>query len=190
MEATSFNNGLDADKSASPAVGDIWLARDTYKLYVCHVAGAWTGFDASILVQGILTLYADMVAGGHKLTGLGAPTLAADAARKTDVDTVDAKLDDVSVSQPVRALDTIYRNTSGKLLLVTINLFAADDDSVQFLVGAATPPTTIIGLEYPAGTGGSVYGTQTFIVPPLYYYEALTASGTPSLYKWTEFVLL
>jgi hypothetical protein len=41
LEATSFRSGLDADKPASPAAGDIWLARDTYKLYCCMVAGAW-----------------------------------------------------------------------------------------------------------------------------------------------------
>jgi hypothetical protein len=41
VEAASFRSGLDADKPASPAAGDIWLARDTYKLYCCMVAGAW-----------------------------------------------------------------------------------------------------------------------------------------------------
>ena len=90
LEASSFRSGLDADKPAAPAAGEIWLARDTFKLYVCMTAGTWTGFDASILVQGILTLYANLVAGGYKLTGLGAPTSDNDAARKVYVDDADA----------------------------------------------------------------------------------------------------
>ncbi|MBA7510898.1 hypothetical protein ES705_02887 [subsurface metagenome] len=37
-----IKRGLDASKSATPAVGDIYLATDTDKLYKCITAEAWT----------------------------------------------------------------------------------------------------------------------------------------------------
>ncbi|GAH58879.1 unnamed protein product, partial [marine sediment metagenome] len=37
-----IKRGLDASKSATPAVGDIYLATDTDKLYKCIIAEAWT----------------------------------------------------------------------------------------------------------------------------------------------------
>ena len=36
-----LNHGLDADKPASPAVGDMYLATDTVKIYRCFVAASW-----------------------------------------------------------------------------------------------------------------------------------------------------
>jgi hypothetical protein len=35
--------GVDAQKSGSPAVGDVYIATDTYTVYFCFVAGFWTG---------------------------------------------------------------------------------------------------------------------------------------------------
>ena len=86
VEATSFRSGLDADKPASPAAGDIWLARDTLILYICAVAGAWTGFDAAQLIQGTLTLYAALAGGGFKINNIADPTAAQDAATKAYAD--------------------------------------------------------------------------------------------------------
>jgi len=43
-KVTSIQNGLDADKAASPSVGDAYLATDTGLLYVCFVAGTWVSF--------------------------------------------------------------------------------------------------------------------------------------------------
>ena len=85
-EAYTFRGGADAAKSAAPVAKDIYLATDTKKLYICVVAGTWTGFDASILVQGVLTLYANMLGGGYKITNIAAPTLDQDAATKKYVD--------------------------------------------------------------------------------------------------------
>lgn len=41
---TNIKQGLDADKSASPSVGDVYLATDTSLFYVCFVTGTWQSF--------------------------------------------------------------------------------------------------------------------------------------------------
>lgn len=211
LEASSFRSGLDADKPAAPAAGDLWLARDTKKLYVCHTAGSWDCFDASILIQGVLTLYADMVAGGYKLTGLGAPTSDNDAARKTDVDTVNAKLDDVTWSEPTRAVDTIYQNTGGKLKFISVTAFCSLTSSggqmvgrsqIRLWIGTASPPTSVVAeggfrsLSLTLPTGDVLGGNYavSFIIPLNYYYrvatDITTDGNTPTLREWHEEDLL
>lgn len=139
LEATSFRSGLDADKPASPAAGDIWLARDTYKLYVCMSAGSWTGFDASILVQGILTLYADMAGGGYEIKSIKDPTAAQSAATRAYVDTGVATKSGVvwkdasenaltdsnrTASKTWTVLDlTAYTSANAKLAVLKLSLF-------------------------------------------------------------------
>ena len=44
--------GLDADKSASPSKGDIYIATDTSKYYVCYTSGSWTEVGGSDVVSG------------------------------------------------------------------------------------------------------------------------------------------
>jgi len=85
-EAYTFRGGADAAKPAAPLAKEIYLATDTKKLYICVVDGIWTGFDASILVQGVLTLYANMLGGGFKITNIADPAAAQDAATKAYVD--------------------------------------------------------------------------------------------------------
>lgn len=80
LQAASLVNGADAAKATYPAVGDVYLATDTRKLYICVAAGGWTGFDASILIQGILTLYADLAGGGFEIKNIKDPTAAQSAA--------------------------------------------------------------------------------------------------------------
>ena len=193
LEASSFRSGLDADKPAAPAAGEIWLARDTKKLYVCHAAGSWDCFDASILIQGILTLYADLVAGGYKLTGLGAPTAATDAARKTDVDTVDARLDDVTWSEPIRAVNTNYQNTTGKLKFVAVNVQVTEGsltNSARAYIGSTSPAGTIVAYAFfDDSTGATSLFQLCFIVPVNWYYR-IYATGTVSLLEWHEWDLL
>lgn len=86
VEASSFTGGLEAALPASPVSRDIYLATDKKKLYICITDGTWTGFDASILMQGILTLYANMVGGSFKITDIADPTADQEAATKKYVD--------------------------------------------------------------------------------------------------------
>lgn len=45
--------GLDADKSASPDVGDAYVATDTNKFYLCFVANNWSApFILSVPTSG------------------------------------------------------------------------------------------------------------------------------------------
>ncbi len=107
MRATSIQGGLDADKSASPVAEDVYLARDTGILYVCFTSGTWTNIGTLYLLKaggtmsGVLVFAAAqtgtylLLAGGtmsgaiamgtNKITGLGDPTLAQDAATRAYV---------------------------------------------------------------------------------------------------------
>ena len=185
LRATSIQGGLDADKSAGPVAEDVYLARDTGILYVCFVSGTWTNIGILYLLLAGGTMSGAIAMGTHKITGLDAPIANADAARKVDVDTVDAKLDDVTVSQPTRALDTIYQNTTGKLKMVAIVARTLGGGNVRVLNGSTSPPGTTVARSY-NGNAEPIYGTMTFRVPPSWYYELETVAGTPTITEWTE----
>ncbi len=255
VEATSFRSGLDADKPASPAAGDIWLARDTYFLYVCFTAGSWekvaklylplaggtmsgaiamggnkvTGLGApasqndalrygqteirnaeiaaaagilfskleatpaldSVVIKkdGSVAFTGDQSMGTKKLTNVAAPVATTDDARKSEVDTVDAKLDDISQAQPTRAIDTIYQNST-KIRVVTIYMAMGEDEGAKIQVGAASPPTTdVAGAYVNIGTTGEIGGSITAVILPNYYYRLATLSNSPLIVKWTEWDL-
>lgn len=105
-------------------------------------------------------------------------------------------LSDVTSS---RAIGTVYQNTSGKIMLVSIEAGcsasgAGDASYVYAATGASNPPT----MKVSGGgiTAGSLSGNWTlfFAVQPSYYYKMFeTHAGggaTPTLYKWIEWVLL
>lgn len=211
VEASSIKGGADAAKAASPVSKDIYYATDTKILYICAADGTWTGIDAASLVEGILTLYANLAGGGYKLTNIGAPTAATDGARKSEVDTVDAKLDDVSHAEPTRAVDTIYQNST-KIRLVTVtavcNVYSGSGTSVSgysYIEGqcsSSTPPTDRVAsggvqtlLQGLADGINNVNGRTSiaFIVPPNYYYRVATVIATdgvtPTLVEWHEWDL-
>jgi len=183
LEAYTIRGGADAAKSASPTSKDVYLATDTKILYVCVADGSWTGFDASILVQGTLTLYANMIANSKKITGLAAPTAANDAARKAYVDTVDAKLDDSSVAQPTRVLGTSYQNST-KLRLV-IYYIVVNEGQAIVEIGAADPPTTEVGQVVDC-TSATYELMITILVPASYYYRIRQGGATITLVRTTE----
>lgn len=194
VEATSIQGGLDANKSATPVSKDVYAATDTNILYICFTDGAWTNAGNLYLLLAGGTMTGAIAMGTKKITGLGAPAAAADAARKAEVDAVDAKLDDTSVSDVVgsRAVDTVYQNTSGKLLLVFCGFNwsgAGDIGDVQARIGSVDPPTTNCGRESGDQSGGGQYGGLTLLVPKDYYYAVYASGDSPSIDSWVEIEL-
>ncbi len=169
-EAVSFDGGLDANKPDDPVSRDIYLATDTHILYVCFTDGAWTGFDAAILTQGILKLYENMNANSKKIINLAAPTLANDAVRKAYVDAIEAYTDE----QAVAAVEA-----AGLILAAAKKIVFANDGKAQFGVlggspnifgGLAGDPTALIVQPKDGNLSGKVYlvpsgtGDEAFIV--------------------------
>lgn len=185
LRATSIQGGLDADKSASPVAEDVYLARDTGILYVCFTSGTWTNIGILYLLLAGGTMSGPIAMGTNKITGLDAPVAAADAARKTDVDTVDAKLDDLSGSAPSRAKGTIYQNTSGKQMLVTISLSFGLDEEAVAEIGAASPPGTTVA-HWQNTVGNNIVSPASFIVPPSWYYRLREVAASVTIDSWYE----
>ncbi|KKN37950.1 hypothetical protein LCGC14_0758370 [marine sediment metagenome] len=186
LEATSFRSGLDAAKPASPAKGDVWLATDTTILYVAFSAGSWTDIGALYLLLAGGTMSGAIAMGTEKITGLGDPTAAQDAATKTYVD--DAAGLPNSASTPSRAIDTIYQNTTGNPILVSVVIFldGATNERASIKIGSASPPTTVVGQARKVG-GGVSQNTHTFLVPDNWFYEVLTVTSTPTISNWVEY---
>jgi hypothetical protein len=81
-----------------------------------------------------------------------------------------------------RALGTIYRNTSGQMLFVTVTVVASATGTLLGFTGASSPPTNALAQT------SSVSGYArcvTFCVPGGYYYKATTDTGG-SILTWTE----
>ena len=89
-----------------------------------------------------------------------------------------------SQTQPTRAIDgTVYHNTSGKLLFVTITVSMIALDAIQVKCDSAGTPTTVVaGLT----SSGVMTLAVSFAVPNTYYYKVVAAVGSPSLVYWTE----
>lgn len=92
-------------------------------------------------------------------------------------------------SSPVRAIDTIYQNTSGKKRRVMFSARCDDGDQMQVLVGSSNPPTLAgptVYLDTGVGTD-LIDGGVTFEVPNNWYYKADIAAGAPTLpHSWLE----
>jgi len=129
-EAASFKGGLAANRSPTPVSRDVYLGTDNHILYVCITDGVWTGFDAAILTQGILKLYANMNANSKKITNLAAPTLANDAARKADIDAIEPYTDEEAVAAVEAA---------GLILAAAKKIVFADDGMIQLGTSEDTP---------------------------------------------------
>ncbi len=193
LEATSFRSGLDADKPASPAAGDIWLARDTFYLYVCNVAGAWEKVAKLYLLLAGGTMSGAIAMGSNKITGLAAPAADDDAARKVDVDTVDAKLDDCTLTNVTASRVSGSEYTNGAKIREVIVYGYSDTGYVQVAgyCKSTSPANTLIGIQACAATGAGARAVLTFLVPPGYYYiVSVTGSGSVQLVSWFESDLL
>ncbi len=79
-------------------------------------------------------------------------------------------------SQPARAKDTTYQNTTGKPVMVTISF----SNACQIKCDGSSPPTTIVAAV-------AATGCITIVVQPTYYYRAEGVSCT--INYWTEYAL-
>lgn len=145
--------------------------------------------DTAIQNDGAVAFIGNQSMGGNRLTNVGATVASGDAARKTDVDTVDNKLDDISHSEPSRAVNTNYQNST-KIRLVAISIALDANSTCDFYIGSASPPTTKVGVVSKGVGAGSIDNlTMMFAVPPSWYYKA-TAAGDYGLSEWHEWDLL
>jgi len=90
-----------------------------------------------------------------------------------------------SQSLPVRALSTVYQNTTGRPRYVCASIrHTIATTGIAYCAAAADPSGT------PVAYGGSqTAGTTTdvplcFFVPPFYYYKVESAGG--AIIEWTE----
>ena len=112
---------------------------------------------------------------------------------KTEAD----KIDDVSHAEPARAIGTVYQNTSGKIryVAVTFTCDLGEDHHAWAYIGAASPPTTIVGGAGVTNPDGGVATIMnlcvSFIVLLDYYYEVDAGGGDvdPTLVEWHEWDL-
>lgn len=73
LALSSFTEGLDASKSATPSVGNVYYATDTKKIYICFATNTWTQVDDVAVPHGAAqgdTIYFD----GAKWNRLAAGT--------------------------------------------------------------------------------------------------------------------
>ncbi|MBA7476037.1 hypothetical protein ES707_11412 [subsurface metagenome] len=133
---------------------------------------------------------ADIPMNSKKITGLAAPVSAADAARKAEVDAVSENINSVSHSSPSRSLDSTYRNTSGKIRLVTVTLDINSGESGSALAycdASSSPSTFVAKVSMDDDVGNVDYAAFTFIVPPNYYYKVVFGKG--EIEEWHEWDL-
>jgi len=112
---------------------------------------------------------------------------------RDNLNALEGYLDDVTHSEPARALDTVYINNTGKIRLVTITCLYTNNQAeiLAVLCDSSNPPTiTIAESGHDVFAAGADRGAITFIVPPNYYYKALSSVGTPTLREWHEWDLL
>ncbi len=119
---------------------------------------------------------------------------------------VDDKMHSMPQVEPVRILDTVYQNTSGRVRFVIVCAVAivqSDQDGaagIQACVENDSTPTEQVAessllFNYKSGTydfDQRPYLNLTFIVPPGYYYTVnkyLSGTGTCSLITWFEYDL-
>jgi hypothetical protein len=103
-----------------------------------------------------------------------------------DVSVLNARVDAMSGGEMTgsRAVDTVYQNTASFIKVVTIIMENDSDDAGYVYIGAANPPTSVVG-------GSTVEGrtTITFFVPVGWYYMFETTVSDPTIYSWYEWSL-
>lgn len=118
---------------------------------------------------------------------------------KTQTDLIDNCSYTIYSAGGARAIDgTDYQNSSTSQIMVVVvsaaNSLAGDGKYIrlQACVKSSSPPNTSVAYSGEiAGIAGVTPNTEvTFLVPPLYYYDCTgTATDTPTLNHWVEYLL-
>lgn len=79
-----------------------------------------------------------------------------------------------------RAINTVYQNTSGRLMLVSVVL--SGTQVMDAYSDAANPPTTVVAETFPANT---TYSNLLFLVQPGHYYKLANVDTIQKWYEWS-----
>ena len=94
---------------------------------------------------------------------------------------------DVTSSRAING--TVYQNTSGRPLIITVTIDCTGDDydrAVAYCDSNASPTTVVTAVGHLVGNGEREYLSMTFVAVPSYYYKVTSAAGTPTLVDWFE----
>lgn len=92
-------------------------------------------------------------------------------------------------SGPVRAINTVYQNTTGRPMLVIITGYnaAGADMTLELNVGTADPPAGAVAAARCKAAAGAGQGwLLSAVVLPNYYYKLVRAAGTEFIEYWRE----
>jgi hypothetical protein len=93
-----------------------------------------------------------------------------------------------TVTPKATAIEAIVQNVTPRSIFVVATIVLHPGDTVQALIGAATPPTTAVGvINLNAAASGLGTYLHSFIVPPSYYYQIHALAGTPTINNWIEY---
>jgi hypothetical protein len=166
----------------------------TYSATAMQIAGAVItkhiqGADTTI---GPMTDDIDM--DGNTITNLATPVANSDAVHKAYVDNLVPLFNHIDVVTASRTDDTVYQNTTGKPMLVTILCDMYQTGSARewcrLDIGATSSPNiyaSYFRLDKDDITGSiDSRVTLTAIVPPGWYYQYVKGGDDVSVYKWYE----
>lgn len=90
-----------------------------------------------------------------------------------------------AVTTPANSLGTIYQNTTGRPVFVSVYVLSSTlNEIVSLKCGSSSPPTVVMTADSNAQSGSTYLNVQ-FVVPPNYYYE-VTVSATATLAGWAQ----
>jgi len=84
-----------------------------------------------------------------------------------------------------RAIGSVYRNTTGKTMMVTVSFDSASSSSGTAVTDSSSSPSTVVAYVATA-SGINVIFPMTFLVLNGNYYEIVQNTGTLLLTYWTE----
>jgi len=90
---------------------------------------------------------------------------------------------------PDRAIDTIYRNTSGKTMVVHAAGFRNNSVTLTAYSDSNSTPAIVVAQSADYSTGETCTTGVTWIVPNNYYYKVTPGISGFTLSYWTEWVI-